>query len=92
MSCKIPDLIEIFSEIYNKPIVDDKLRPGEKLLESLINETQSMRLVNGPDGYMYIRPPFKNMMNMSDICDYNSMINPLTKEELKEYLLNLNLI
>ena len=92
ISCKIPDLIEIFSEIYNKPIVDDKLRPGEKLLESLINETQSMRLVNGPDGYMYIRPPFKNMMNMGDIRDYNSMINPLTKEELKEYLLNLNLI
>lgn len=92
ISCKIPDLIEIFSEIYNKPIVDDKLRPGEKLLESLINETQSMRLVNGPDGYMYIRPPFKNMMNMGDIRDYNSMINPLTKEELKKYLLNLNLI
>lgn len=92
ISCKIPDLIEIFSEIYNKPIVDDKLRPGEKLLESLINETQSMRLVNGPDGYMYIRPPFKNMMNMGDIRDYNSMINPLTKEKLKEYLLNLNLI
>jgi len=92
MSCKIPDLIEIFSEIYNKPIVDDKLRPGEKLLESLINETQSMRLVNGPDGYMYIRPPFKNVMNISDVRDYNSMINPLTKEELKKYLLNLNLI
>ena len=92
ISCKIPDLIEIFSEIYNKPIVDDKLRPGEKLLESLINETQSMRLVNGPDGYMYIRPPFKNVMNMSDVRDYNSMINPLTKEELKKYLLNLNLI
>ena len=92
ISCNIPDLIEIFSEIYNKPIVDDKLRPGEKLLESLINETQSMRLVNGPDGYMYIRPPFKNVMNMSDVRDYNSTINPLTKEELKEYLLNLNLI
>ena len=92
ISCNIPDLIEIFSEIYNKPIVDDKLRPGEKLLESLINETQSMRLVNGPEGYMYIRPPFKNIMNISDVRDYNSTINPLTKEELKEYLLNLNLI
>ena len=92
ISCNIPDLIEIFSEIYNKPIVDDKLRPGEKLLESLINETQSMRLENGPDGYMYIRPPYKNVMNMSEVRDYNSTINPLTKEELKEYLLNLNLI
>ena len=92
ISCNIPDLIEIFSEIYNKPIVDDKLRPGEKMLESLINETQSMRLENGPDGYMYIRPPFKNVMNQCEVRDYNSKINPLSKDDLKEYLLNLGLI
>jgi len=92
ISCNVIDLIEIFSELYNKPIIDDKLRPGEKMLESLINETQSMRLENGPDGYMYIRPPFKNVMNTSDVRDYNSTINPLTKEQLKEYLLNLDLI
>jgi UDP-N-acetylglucosamine 4,6-dehydratase len=92
ISCNIPDLIEIFSEIYNKPIVDDKLRPGEKMLESLINETQSMRLENGPDGYMYIRPPFKNVMNSCEVRDYNSKINPLSKDELKEYLVDLKLI
>ena len=92
ISCNIPDLIEIFSEIYNKPIVDDKLRPGEKMLESLINETQSMRLENGPDGYMYIRPPFKNVMNQCEVRDYNSKINPLSKDELKEYLVDLKLI
>lgn len=92
ISCNVIDLIEIFSEIYNKPIIDDKLRPGEKMLESLINETQSMRLENGPDGYMYIRPPFKNVMNTTDVRDYNSTINPLSKEQLKEYLLNLDLI
>ena len=92
ISCNISDLIEIFSEIYNKPIIDDKLRPGEKLLESLINETQSMRLENGPDGYMYIRPPYLNIMNIENIRDYNSTINPLSKEELKEYLKSLKLI
>lgn len=92
ISCNIPDLIEIFSEIYNKPIVDDKLRPGEKMLESLINVTQSMRLENGPDGYMYIRPPFKNVMNTCEVRDYNSKINPLSKEELKEYLVDLKLV
>ena len=48
ISCVVFDLIEIFSELYNKPIIDGKLRPGEKMLESLINETQTMRLVNGP--------------------------------------------
>tara|TARA_B110000008_G_C16915917_1_gene542692 strand:- start:101 stop:1072 length:972 start_codon:yes stop_codon:yes gene_type:complete len=92
ISCNIPDLIEIFSEIYNKPIVDDKLRPGEKLLESLINETQSMRLENGPDGYMYIRAPYLNVMKLENIRDYNSTINPLSKEELKDYLISLKLI
>lgn len=92
ISCVVIDLIEIFSELYNKPIVDGVLRPGEKMLESLINETQSMRLVNGPDGYMYIRPPFKNYMTTENVRDYNSTINPLSKEELKTYLKSLNLI
>jgi UDP-N-acetylglucosamine 4,6-dehydratase/5-epimerase len=92
ISCNITDLIELFSEIYNKPIVDDKLRPGEKLLESLINETQSMRLENGPDGYMYIRAPYLNVMKLENIRDYNSTINPLTKEDLNVYLLSLKLI
>jgi FlaA1/EpsC-like NDP-sugar epimerase len=41
ISCVVIDLIEIFSELYDKPILDGKLRPGEKMLESLINETQS---------------------------------------------------
>ena len=92
ISCKITDLIEIFSEKYGKPIIKDKLRPGEKMLESLINETQSMRLIHGSDGYMHIKPPFKNIMTNSEIKDYNSMINPLSKEELRIYLDNLELL
>ena len=92
ISCVVIDLIEIFSELYNKPIVDGILRPGEKMLESLINETQSMRLINGQDGYIYIKPPYKNYITKENIRDYNSTINPLTKEELKKYLEYLNLI
>jgi len=92
ISCKVKDLLEIFSEIYNKPIVADKLRPGEKMLESLINETQSMRLTFEEDGYMYIKPTYKNIMINNEVKDYNSTINPLMKEELKQYLINLSLI
>ena len=92
ISCNVIDLIEIFSELYKKPIVDGKLRPGEKMLESLINETQSMRLINGPDGYMYIKPPYKNFITKENVRDYNSTINPLSKEELKTYLKELKLI
>lgn len=92
ISCKIIDLIEIFSELYDKPIEQGKLRPGEKMLESLINETQSMRLVTDDNGYMYIKPPYKNYMTNENIRDYNSKINPLTKDKLKKYLENLNLL
>lgn len=92
VSCNVKDLIEIFSEKYNKPIVVDKLRPGEKMLESLINETQSGRLIQGVDGYSYIKPPYKNINVVSELKDYNSKINPLEKNELKEYLSKLELL
>ena len=92
ISCNMVDLFDIFSELYNKPVILDKLRPGEKMLESLINDTQSMRLEFGVNGYMYIKPPYKNIIIKNEVKDYNSTINPLTKEELKEFLINLNLI
>ena len=92
ISCNVIDMIEIFSELYNKPIVDSILRPGEKMLESLINETQSMRLHLGEDGYMYIKPPFRNFVSNNEPRDYNSTINPLNKEEFKNYLKRLKLI
>ena len=92
ISCKIIDLIEIFSEKYDKPIERGELRPGEKLLESLINETQSIRLISGKDGYMFIKPPYENIMVENDVKDYNSTLNPLNKADLKQYFLDLNLL
>ena len=92
ISMKLIDLMEIFSEKYNKPVKITQLRPGEKMLESLISETQSMRLVQGKDGYMYIKPPYKNIMISDNIRNYNSKINPLRKSELYSYLSSLKLI
>lgn len=91
ISMRLVDLMTMFSEKYGKPIVVTGLRPGEKMLESLISETHSMRLVNGPDGYMYIKPPYKQITT-SNIRNYNSHINPLTIDELTVYLTELNLI
>ena len=93
ISCKIKDLIEIFSELYGKPIQKIPLRPGEKMLESLINETQALRLIkDDKSDYMYIKPAYRNIQSNCIFQDYNSKINPLTKFELKKYLNNLNLI
>ena len=93
VSCNIKDLLEIFSELYNKPIKKIPLRAGEKMLESLINETQSLRLIrNEETEYMFIKPCYKNVVSNCIVQDYNSKINPLTKFELKQYLHNLNLI
>jgi len=92
VSMNVKDLIDIFSEKYNKPINIIGLRSGEKLLESLINETQSGRIIISGD-YTHIKSVIRypNIIN-NDIKDYNSKINPLKKEELKNYLEQLKLI
>ena len=92
VSCRIKDLLEIFSEIYDKPIIVKGMRPGEKMLESLINKTQSMRLETDEKGYNFIKPSYKNSYNNKKIIDYNSTINPLSKQQLKDFLMNLNLL
>jgi UDP-N-acetylglucosamine 4,6-dehydratase len=92
ISMKLVDLMEIFSEKYGKPVHITGLRPGEKLLESLISETQSMRLVDGPDGYKYIKPPYKNLLITDNVRNYNSHLNPLNKEDLRTYTQEMGLI
>lgn len=93
VSMKLIDLFEIFSELYNKPVKLTSVRPGEKMMESLINETQSGRLVQG-DNYYHIKNIFdyKETINVDNLKDYNSKINPLTKDELNDYLLKQKLI
>ena len=91
VSCKIKDLLEIFSEKYNKPIKIIGLRPGEKLLESLINITQSQNMAIKDDGHFILKPPYKDYYNFENCKDYNSSLNPLTKEDLKILLEKLKL-
>ena len=92
ISLKLIDLIQIFSEKYNKPVKITGLRPGEKMLESLISETQAMRLIKKENGYMHIKPSYKNLLILEDVHNYNSKMNPLSKEELFKYLNNLKLL
>ena len=89
VSMKVKDLLEIFSDIYGKPVTVTNLRPGEKMLESLINETQSKRLVHNSE-YMYIKP--RAMFPENEARDYNSAINQLSMTELKNMLTRLKLL
>ena len=92
LSMNVKDIVELFSEKYNKPIVISGLRSGEKMLEYLINETQSNRIVINGD-YTHIKSVIKYPNNINnDNKEYNSKINPLSKSELKDYLCNLNLL
>ena len=93
VSLKVKDLIELFSEKYNKSIKITGLRPGEKLLESLINESQSGR-IEKKGKYTHIKSvfTFKKNIDGNNLKDYNSTINPLSKQELKNYLLELELL
>jgi FlaA1/EpsC-like NDP-sugar epimerase len=93
ISMNVKDLVEIFSEKYNKPIKLTGIKPGEKLLESLINKSQSARIiVNGE--YTHIKSIYNlnEIIDESTLNDYNSKINPLNKEQLKKYLIELNLL
>jgi hypothetical protein len=63
------------------------------MLESLINETQSSRVEKKGD-YYHINSIFTYTKSIlpETMKDYNSKINPLTKEELQEYLQSYNLL
>lgn len=91
VSMNVKDLLEIFSEIYKKPIKNIGIKPGEKLLESLINCSQSERIEKNGD-YTHIKSifNFNKEMSKENLNDYNSKINPLTKDELFLYLNKLN--
>ena len=63
------------------------------MLESLINPTQSGRLKK-INNYYHIKSifDFNEVINGTNLMDYNSKINPLNKENLKKYLIDRKLI
>ena len=89
---KIKDLVELFSEKYGKPIVKINIRPGEKIHESLINETQSMRTVDDGKYYRIKSPISYKVVNTQDVFEYQSSDGIVSKTDLKDYLASVNLI
>jgi UDP-N-acetylglucosamine 4,6-dehydratase len=91
ISMKIIDLINIFSEKYNKPIKNIGLRFGEKMMELLINDTEKMKLKKSNNNqYFHIKN--YNTFNDDILCNYTSTINPLNKEQLIIFLNKINML
>jgi UDP-glucose 4-epimerase len=72
---KIQDLMDIFSEKYKKPVKITGLRPGEKIVEHLINETQLMKSVK-KGKYIHVK---REMVDER----LNIDVNYLSKDEIK---------
>lgn len=91
VSMRLLDLFEIFSEKYCKPIVLTGLRSGEKMLETLINTTESSSMaIKG--GYYYIKPFYKKIYTPQVANEYSSDRNTIDKKQLIEYLTAENLL
>jgi len=87
---KILDLAEIFSEMYGKPIKEIGMRPGEKLHESLINDSESLRTKSG-EKYSVVLPSYTKPFNSQEFS-MRSDNSLMTKKELKDHLENLGIL
>lgn len=94
-SMKLEDLFQIFSRRYNKTYRVTQMRPGEKIDEYLINETQSLRVrthnTNGVKYYLISSPHSYNLSKSNptgNIFEYHSGQEDslISQEELEKYL------
>uniref|UniRef100_A0A6C0H6K1 Polysaccharide biosynthesis protein CapD-like domain-containing protein n=1 Tax=viral metagenome TaxID=1070528 RepID=A0A6C0H6K1_9ZZZZ len=83
-SMLIKDLVEIFAKKYSKHIVVTGIRPGEKMHEALLNETEVTRLVEH-NNYFIVEPPYRTTYTERTL-KYDSSISIITKESLAGYL------
>lgn len=94
ISMRVKDLIEIFGDIYNKPIKISSIRPGEKINELLVNEMELHRVLETPD-YIHITSPdtmLDNENQPENRDKYSSSLNPISKSDLHDYLKHYKLI
>ena len=88
-SMRIRDLAEIFAKKYTKEIKVVGIRPGEKMHEDLISQTESLR-VRYEDPYFKMSPSFIKNISTSAFS-YSSIDDLLTIQELEDFLNSLNI-
>lgn len=87
---KIIDLAEIYADKYNKSIKFMGIRPGEKMHESLISDSEAIRTVSADNHYI-IKPSYDKPVG-SDVFDYSSNQDLMGKKDLYNYLNELDLL
>lgn len=85
VSYKIIDIAQAFSKKYNKPIQIIGIRPGEKIHECLINESEKYRTVQTDNAYI-IKPNLVSQVDF-ETEEYNSATNICTDQEKIKMLL-----
>jgi len=83
-SMKISDLMEFFSEKYKKPVKITGIRPGEKIHESLISVTESLRTETRGDRFVILPSTSGNLPGI--MKEYSSADNILPKHDLIQKL------
>jgi len=83
----VKDLIYYFAKLQNKKVEISGIRPGERLYETLINDTQMQKTIS-KDKYYHISPNIINNNNNIEVYDSNT--NLITdKNELEALLVNI---
>jgi UDP-glucose 4-epimerase len=82
---KIIDLANIFAEKYNINVKLIGMRSGEKMHESMINPTESLKTLD-KGSYFVIRPAYETTIHNDVPYDFNSELTCMTKQELCDYL------
>ncbi len=88
---RIIDLARIFSERSGKPIKIVGIRPGEKMHEGLINNSESVRVTL--DGDIYRMAPAHAPISLdAEMFDYYSNQDVMSQGELADYLDSLGIL
>ena len=87
---KIIDLANLFASKYNKSVEITGIRPGEKMHESLVSASESIRTYEKENHYV-IKPSYSEKVH-DNIFEYNSAQDVLTQDQLEQYLASLNLL
>lgn len=86
-SFKIIDIAKKFSNIYNKPVKIVGVRPGEKLDECLINQSERFRTIQKGNVYV-LKPCYTNIECQTDF-DFEYTSNLSTETDIEKLDINI---